>query len=158
MSKRNRRRYDDEFRASAVLMLEAAGYPDREGALTAVAKKLGTPHNTIRNWFHAVHNPAPAKIRHEKKFNLITELTELLGLHIQEAKMAVTESGLGDLDRGIGILIDKLQLLQGKPTWIGEIKDLVDSGRMTMAEIREELGEELAQELFDTAGIQRTAN
>lgn len=36
-------KYDDEFRASAVLMLEAAGYPDTEGALARVSELLGVP-------------------------------------------------------------------------------------------------------------------
>ena len=76
MAKRERRQYDDKFRASAVVMLEAAGYPNKDGALATTAKHLGVPHNTLRNWFHGVHNPPPSDVRHEKR----QDLAEMLGI------------------------------------------------------------------------------
>lgn len=118
---RKRRRYPDTFRADAVLMLEAAGYKgdpetNRKGALTAVAKRLDVPHPTLIRWFRRSSNPPPSELVQEKRFNLVAELTDLLGLHITEAKTAIGDAHLSDLDRGIGILVDKLQLLSGEPT------------------------------------------
>ena len=153
---KQRRRYDDEFRASAVLMLEAAGYPEREGALSQVAGHLNVARSTLRSWFNGTHNPPPAKVRHEKKRDFVADLKHLLGLHIDAAGRVVDDTGdLRALDTGIGILVDKIQLLDGKPTWRGEVIDLLKSGAVTRDEVTEELGDELASELFDAAGINR---
>ena len=118
-----RKRYDDKFRASAVVMLEAAGYPDKAGALASTAKHLGVPHNTLRNWFHGVHNPAPSDIRQEKR----GELSDLLRNEIDAALGAMDgarpDASYRDLGTVTGILIDKLQLITGKPTERNEIND-----------------------------------
>ena len=114
--KRPRRRYDDKFRASAVVMLEAAGYPDREGALAQVAKSCKVPHNTLMGWYHAERNPPPSKLRQEKR----TELTDLLRNELEaifgELPNARPGASFRDLGTVAGIFIDKLQLLEGKPT------------------------------------------
>lgn len=111
-----RKRYDDKFRASAVVMLEAAGYPGKDGALASTAKHLGVPHNTLRNWFHGVHNPAPSDVRQEKK----QELSDLLRAEINAALGAMDnarpEASYRDLGTVAAILIDKLQLLNDEPT------------------------------------------
>jgi len=139
MSKR--KRYTDDFRASAVLMLEAAGYTggedSREGSLMAVSKKLKVSHVTLRRWFHRTNNPPPSYLVQEKKLDLKKELTELLGLHIKAAKTAVDDAGLGDIDRGIGILFDKLQLLDNKPTAILELQNAIENGSVTVEQARE---------------------
>jgi len=153
-----RRRYDDDFRAAAVLMLEAAGYPGREGALSHVAGHLSVPHSTLSRWFRSVQNPPPPNLVLKKRLNLVEELTDLLGLSIGAAKGAVNEAGYRELATGIGILVDKIQLLTGQPTWRGEIIDLLKSGAVTPADVESELGNDLARELFDAAGIDRIAS
>jgi transposase-like protein len=112
----DRKRYNDEFRASAVLMLEAAGYPDKEGALTAVSKRLGVAHQTLSRWARAVQNPPPSILVQEKRIDLVGELTELLGLTVRAAKATVDDASYKELATAIGIYIDKLQLLTGNPT------------------------------------------
>lgn len=54
-----RKRFNDDFRASAVLMLEATGYPEKKGGLTQVSTHLGVPLSTLRGWFTAERNPPP---------------------------------------------------------------------------------------------------
>ena len=142
MAKRKRKNYTDDFRASAVLMLEAAGYtgdPDtgRLGSLMAVSNKLGVSHVTLRRWFLRLNNPPPSNLVHEKKIDLKRELTELLGLHITEARTAVKDAGLGDIDRGIGILFDKLQLLDNKPTAILKLQEAIESGKISKEQAAE---------------------
>lgn len=150
-----RRRYDDEFRASAVLMLEAAGYPGCKGALTRVADHLSVPESTLRGWFSGRRNAPPAKVREIKKRDFVADLQHLLGLHIDAATRVVGNSGdLRAIDTGIGILVDKIQLLNGQPTWRVEIIDLLRRGAINSNEV-EELGDELATELFDAAGVAR---
>ena len=65
------------------------------------------------------------------------------------------EANYRELMTGIGILVDKVQLLSGEPTWRGEIIDLLRDGTITREMVVEELGDELATELFDAAGVGR---
>lgn len=111
-----RRRYTDQYRASAVLMLEAAGYPDKPGALMSVANHLKVPHATLSRWARAIQNPPPPELVHEKKLDMVAELLDLLGLTFTAAKNTVGEATNKELATAIGIYIDKLQLLSGKPT------------------------------------------
>ena len=122
-----RRRYTDEERANIVLMLEAAGYPDKPGALTAVANRTGLHARTISRWFNAEQNQPPDELVNEKRFDLLGELTDLLGLSVVAAKREVNDADFRELATAIGILVDKIQLLSGKPTNI-------DESRVTLTE------------------------
>ena len=129
------KRYDDEFRASAVLMLEAAGYPNRKGALSQVAAHLGVPLSTLREWFTGAHNPPPTKVRNEKKRDFVADLQTLLGLHIDAAGRVVEDSGdLRAIVTGIGIIVDKIQLLTGNPTERQEV-NVTDHRERVLADI-----------------------
>jgi len=111
-----RKRYDDKFRASAVVMLEAAGYPDQKGALQRVADRLKVPPSTLHRWFKGKNNPPPSELVTEKKGelkNLIRdEVYSILG-DMPEAREFASYRDLGTV---AGILLDKLQLLENKPT------------------------------------------
>lgn len=116
VTRRQRRRYDDKFRAGAVVTLQAAGYPGKDGALTQVAGHLGIPRETLRRWAIEKNNPAPPELVTEKK----AELKDLLDAEIRaalgEMPEARIEASYRDLGTVLGILIDKKQLLDGKPT------------------------------------------
>ena len=118
-----RKRYDDKFRASAVVMLEAAGYPGKLGALSSTAKHLGIPDRTLSRWYNAEQNPPPDKLVKEKR----GELSDLLRREIDSALGAMDnarpDASYRDLGTVAGILIDKLQLITGKPTERSEITD-----------------------------------
>lgn len=150
-----KRRYDDEDRASAVLMLEAAGYPDKKGAMSQVAKQLAVSRSTLRGWATGTSNPPPAKVRHEKKIVLVSAIQEELAEIFPTMAGKRQDASYRELVTAAGILIDKLQLLSGKPTWRGEIIDLLKSGAITPDDVVSELGDELATELFDAAGVAR---
>jgi|CXWK01.1.fsa_nt_gi transposase-like protein len=155
MDAMKRRRYDDEFRASAVLMLEAAGYPDREGALSHVSKHLGVSRSTLRGWIDGTLNPPPADIRHKKGLDLVAAIQEELTAIFPAMRERREDATYRELTTAAGILIDKLQLLTGKPTWRGEIIDLLKSGAITPDDVEKELGNELARELFESVGANR---
>ena len=116
--RKKRRVYNDEFRASACLMLEAAGYPDQPGALMQVAANVQVPPRTLSRWFRGENNPPPAKIVIEKRFSLIdairSELQAIVGRLPDEREGADYRA----LMTAFGILVDKLQLLENKPTAI----------------------------------------
>ena len=111
-----RKRYTDDFRASAVLMLEAAGYPDQKGALVSDAKNVKVPHQTLSRWARGVQNPAPHQLVQEKKLDLIDLIeNELRAIYATMPKERddATYRELGVVG---GILHDKYQLLRGGAT------------------------------------------
>jgi len=153
--KRPRRRYDDKFRASAVVMLEAAGYPDKKGALEQTAKACKAPESTLRGWYSEAHNPPPAKLRAEKRLELTDLLKNELGSIFKAMPNARPDASYRDLGTVAAIFIDKLQLLEGKPTWIVEITNLLKDGTITPQDIINEFADqpEIATGLFESIGI-----
>ncbi len=126
-ARRKRTRYDDKFRANAVLTLEAAGYPNTPGALAAVAKRLRMPETTLHGWAREKHNPPPTQLRSEKKGELIDWIKEELGCIFTAMPGARPDASYRDLGTVAGILTDKLQLLTGKPTDIIQVDNVSDS-------------------------------
>jgi AraC-like DNA-binding protein len=109
-------RYDDKFRANAVILLEAAGYPDKKGALSEVAKHVGVQPRVLSRWFNGEQNPPPDQTVNEKRI----ELKELLSKEIDAIFAAMpgarADASYRDLGTVAGILIDKKQLIEGKAT------------------------------------------
>lgn len=138
---RARRRYDDKFRASAVVMLEAAGYPDKEGALMEVSRHLHMPHNTLRNWYHEKHNPPPSQLRQHVKKSLVEMLDDMAFKLIGSMPNKIIDANLQQVATTLGIVIDKKQLLIGQPTWRIEVINLIKSGQFTPEDILNELGD-----------------
>lgn len=54
-----RKQYDEKFKASAILMLEAAGYPDRREALTTVSEHLVMSAKSLASWYEDTQSPDP---------------------------------------------------------------------------------------------------
>ena len=111
-----KRRYDDKFRSNAIVLLEAAGYPERDGALSQVAKHLKMPTNTLHGWANAIHNPPPDDVVDEQR----KELKELLEDELSNALAAMGnvrgDATYRDLGVVVGILTDKMQLISGNAT------------------------------------------
>lgn len=109
-------RYSDDFRASAILMLRANGYPERRGALMETANHLGISHQLLGRWFRHESNPPPQKIVQIK----MTDIVEMLRLEVARAIQALPEAlpdaDYLDIGKVMGIMIDKLQLLSGEAT------------------------------------------
>lgn len=108
--------YDDKLRASLVATLQAAGYPDKKGALTEVAKHAGVPARTLSRWYNGEQNPPPDQLvtekRHELKDLLDTEIRALFA----EMPKARPDASYRDMGTVAGILMDKQLLLDGKAT------------------------------------------
>lgn len=109
-------RYSDDFRASAVLMLQAAGYPDTVGALTRVSEHLGVSRTTLRRWFKRESNPPPDELVREKTFDLVAAIRGEIAAILGEMPDARSEANYRELATAFGIFTDKLQLLSGEPT------------------------------------------
>lgn len=126
MPKAKRKSYDDKFRASAVVMLQAAGYPDRRGALEHTAKHIHVPARTLSRWFNGENNPPPDEVVSKKESDLLALLTEELAAVFQAMPSARKDATYRDLGTVGGILMDKLLLLQGKPTQRAETSGKIE--------------------------------
>ena len=113
---KKRKRYTDEFRASAVVMLEAAGYPNTKGALTRTAKRLGVAHSVLGSWYRADRNPPPSDLKREKRKDLADMFRDLTYDLLEAAPDAIQDASLRDIIVSAGITVDKLQLLTGGAT------------------------------------------
>lgn len=132
-------------------MLKASGYPERDGALSHTAQVLDVPISTLRDWYVTLPDPALSELRTKKTFDLQTAIrAELEGI-FKTMPNARPTAAYRELATAAGILIDKLQILNGQPTWRVEIVNLLRDGTLTPDVIENELGNELARELFDAA-------
>lgn len=129
-----RRAYDDDFRATAVLMLEAQGYPDTPGAVAIVSKHLNVPERTLRRWASGEQNPPPDQLVRVKRGELSERLDSLLDVLIDEMVKATEGAPLNHLATAFGIAVDKKQLLSGKPTAINEDTVTVNDARERLAQ------------------------
>lgn len=111
-----RRRYTDEFRASTVIMLQAAGYPDKKGALQEVSNHVGVASMTISRWFHASNNPPPNELVSIQKEDIVRLMIGEVHAAVIEMAKARQDADYKDLATAAAILTDKWQLLDGKPT------------------------------------------
>jgi len=120
MTKRNRRRYSDKFKAGALTLLASERYPEDRYALQRVADHLGIPNRTLFRWFNGDNGEPPADLVAETK----RELADLFEDEIREAIKALPQArddaSYRDLVMGSAILTDKVQLLRGQPTSINE--------------------------------------
>lgn len=116
MAKRKWTDYSDEDKASAVLMLEAAGYPGRKGAMSQVVRELGVPESTLRSWAKNEHGAPPAKVRDKKRGELTTSLNEVATKLIAHLGDIADTGDVRETATALGIVIDKLQLLRGDST------------------------------------------
>lgn len=114
-------RYTDEFRASAVLMAEAAGYPDKPGALSRVARHLSIPRQTLQRWARGTQNPPPHELVTVKKKGLVELLDAVAFGAVSEVQRRIENNevdlvSIPQLMTAAGIAIDKHQLLTGNAT------------------------------------------
>lgn len=110
--------YSDEDKASAVLMLEAAGWPDKPGAMAQVVKELkgSVPESTLRSWAKREHGAPPAKVRDRKRTEIAQTLTEVAFKLLEHLGSIADTGDVRETATAFGIIMDKLQLLDGEPT------------------------------------------
>jgi hypothetical protein len=141
--KRNAATFTDVERAEAVALLKMRGWPEQKGALTAVANHLNIWPRTLDRWAKGEQNPPPDQLVIEKSDQLLASLYSLLGPIVARAMETVGDAEFRELMTGIGILTDKIQNLEGKPTERIEFTNS-DQRRDRIAE------------LFDAARTRRT--
>ncbi len=116
MTKKGHRQYTDAQKADAVLLVEAAGYPNRPGAILSVAQRIKIPESTLRTWVQRTHGAPPAELCDKKKEDL-TELLKKAAHALVGHLIEIADMGdVRETATAVGIVIDKLQLLTGEPT------------------------------------------
>lgn len=120
-------KFDDNYRAGAVVMLQAEGYPNDPFAIGRVyeylKQKAPYPHKTtLKNWFYGIQNEPPSNLVDDKKGDMVEAFKELAWKLINHAGSADTIAEMSGQQAitSIGILVDKIQLLEGKATAINE--------------------------------------
>jgi len=111
-----RPRYTDDFRASVVIMLDAAGYPNVIGALTAVSKKVKVPGRTLSRWYRKEQNPPPDLIVREKRGEMVDRLEDIAHQLLTAMQADLEDAPLRETATAFGIVFDKRQLLTGGAT------------------------------------------
>lgn len=113
-----RRRYTDEERAEAVVLLKANGWPDTPGALARTANEAGMDAVVLRRWALGTSNPPPDNIVSVKTGTLIEKLERNAHLYLDRAEDTVEKTSGQQAMTTAAIAIDKMRLLQGLPTQI----------------------------------------
>ena len=111
-----RKKYTDNFKAGAVLMLEAEGYPGDPFAIERVAEHIKIPRRTLLRWFKGDTGAPSVEVVQQQKMGLI----DLFDQELRKVFIAMNEvradASYRDLATGAGIFADKLQLLNNRPT------------------------------------------
>ncbi len=120
-------KFDDNYRASVVVMLQTEGYPNDQYAIGRVHDylKQKSPYptkSTLKNWFLGDSNPPPSKILDDKKGDMVEALKSLTWKLLDHATKEETISEMSGQQAitSAGILIDKTRLLLEKPTEISK--------------------------------------
>ncbi len=101
-------------------------------------------------------DPLEAKLRGKshliKRFKIKTITTEDSDISEAEVEMYDAQAALNTLLKFHGLLVDRVKV----DDWRSDIIALLKDGKVTPEQVQHELGIELAQELFNAVGIQRT--
>lgn len=144
--------HDRHLRA---LELRIAGASYRVIAKSLGYKSVSSVHTAIeRALKQTVQEPA------DELRKLEMERLDAMGLKVWEQ---VRSGNLGAVDRMLRIMERRSKLLgldapvrhdvKTEHTWIVEIRDLLQQGKVTAEEIEAELGPDIAKELFESIGL-----
>jgi hypothetical protein len=118
--------YDDSIKATALAILDTAGYPVKRGALKAVSHVTGIPASTLRRWAHdcrAGRSPlahptgaGPLSAAHPVTTAPLKDVVqnELLAI-VRSMAAARSEASYKELSAGFAALAGKLKALDTGP-------------------------------------------
>lgn len=120
-----RRKYSDEDKATALAALDANG-----GNVKRTATELEIPRITLLGWAdgRGVH-PVVSELQQEKRGALAERLEEIAHKIVDILPDKLQDATLQQCATSLGIIVDKRQLLMGKPTGIVDDASLTDLER-----------------------------
>ena len=110
-----RREYTDNERANALALLAISRVED-------VHETTGIPIGTLKDWKRKPPRGA-LELQPEKEATLAEELRHAARALVGAIPSKIADAPLNHTAIALGIIFDKLQLLEGKPTSIGEVRD-----------------------------------
>ena len=111
-----RRRYTEEDRAVAL-----AAYEANANNLKRTARYCNIPINTLRRWLQGGEtNAAVSQLRPQKKGDLAAALEAIAWQCVEAIPARMGEASLREVATTLGIAVEKMQLLRGKPTTIND--------------------------------------
>jgi transposase-like protein len=132
-----RRQYTDQDRAEALAALAANG-----GNVKRTAQAIGIPRKTLESWSREIQDRpevADGDGHVKKRQPLAERLPEVIHTAMDALPGKAEGASFQQITVGIGILIDKLQLLTGRPTEIHADGDRISEDER--AELRRKLAE-----------------
>ena len=108
--------YSDEDKAVALAYLQAAGYPDKPGALKDAARHTGISARQLQRLYREQSAKPNDNLVAQKTFELKTAINEELASIFNAMGLVREDASYKDLATAAGIFTDKYQLLEGKPT------------------------------------------
>lgn len=109
-------RYTDKFREAAIALVENYPAGSLHQRVQIVARQVKMPSKTLRRWMDGLNK----EVEPEVKAQVLGDIRDLFEqeMHdiLQEMKSARKDASYRDLAIGLGIVFDKLQLLNGKST------------------------------------------
>lgn len=120
-----RRRYSDQERAEAMVVLTANG-----GNLAATATAIGIPYRTLRHWAAGDRHPEAIRMAREKQQPLADRLEEVVAMLAEgmDDPLKIEKAPLNQIAVALGILVDKIRLLRAVPTGVttGAFAEVLD--------------------------------
>jgi hypothetical protein len=151
--------YSEDEQAHWLLQLEAMGHPGNIYAVKKVASQKGAPSiPTLKRWWEMRHNPEIEKLVQQKKETLTARLEDMAHTLLDAMGLDIRANGVDAVRAAtaLGIVVDKLQLLQDRPTGIIRIVELIQEGRVKPEAVRQRWPN-LADDLFAKAGVKLDA-
>jgi transposase-like protein len=115
VARRERREYTDHEKANALALLAVSRVEDVHAA-------TGIPLGTLKDWKRKPPRGA-LELQPEKEASLADELRHAARALVGAIPSKIADAPLNHTAIALGIIFDKLQLLEGKPTSIDEVRD-----------------------------------
>ena len=154
---RKNRRYSDDFRAAAVALLEAHGYPNTKGAITAVSNRLQVSDTVLADWFYGRQGSPPEFLLADKKDDLAMQFHRAAELMLAQATRSdkIDAMSAQQAITGAAIAVDKYRLLSGLPTEIVSVLPDADAAAKVLGVNLAMLLMQLVERAVNEAGYQR---
>ena len=127
--------YTSDDQAATLAVLESNG-----GNLARTSRETGIARDTIKRWRDEKSPPKNASVDKrlpEARATLADRLRDFVDAALTIAPDKLDDANLRDVFTSVGIAIDKLQLLEGKPTSIDEVRD--GDGHRELDEVLDQL-------------------
>ena len=115
------RQYSDQERAVAIAYAEAAGWPDKIGALAEAARQTGIKRELISRWLKGESHAPEEKIVRETKLNMQELIDAELASIFASMEEKRDSASYGTLSIAAGILLDKKLALSGISPNVGTL-------------------------------------